>query len=99
TRSDRDWSSDVCSSDLGQRTEALAGFKAGRHRILVATDIVARGIDIEDLGHVINFDVPADPGSYIHRVGRTARAEATGDAFTFEIGRASCRERGEEEGV
>ena len=67
----------------GQRTAALEGFKAGRHRILVATDIVARGIDVEALGHVINFDVPADPDSYIHRVGRTARAEATGDAFTF----------------
>jgi ATP-dependent RNA helicase RhlE len=66
-----------------QRTAALAGFKAGQHRVLVATDIVARGIDVEELGHVINFDVPADPDSYIHRVGRTARAEATGDAFTF----------------
>jgi ATP-dependent RNA helicase RhlE len=66
-----------------QRTAALAGFKSGQHRILVATDIVARGIDVEDLGHVVNFDVPADPDSYIHRVGRTARAEATGDAFTF----------------
>jgi ATP-dependent RNA helicase RhlE len=66
-----------------QRTLALEGFKAGRHRILVATDIVSRGIDIEELGHVINFDVPADPDSYVHRVGRTARAEATGDAFTF----------------
>jgi ATP-dependent RNA helicase RhlE len=66
-----------------QRTEALAGFKEGRHRILVATDIVSRGIDVEALGHVVNFDVPADPDSYIHRVGRTARAEATGDAFTF----------------
>jgi len=66
-----------------QRTLALAGFKEGKHRVLVATDIVARGIDIEDLSHVINFDVPADPDSYIHRVGRTARAEATGDAFTF----------------
>lgn len=66
-----------------QRTLALEGFKAGRHRILVATDIVARGIDVEALGHVVNFDVPADPDSYIHRVGRTARAEATGDAFTF----------------
>ena len=66
-----------------QRTRALDGFKAGHHRILVATDIVSRGIDVEDLGHVINFDVPADPDSYIHRVGRTARAEATGDAFTF----------------
>ncbi|MCX6551157.1 MAG: helicase-related protein [Acidobacteria bacterium] len=66
-----------------QRTAAPAGFKAGRFRILVATDIVARGIDIEDLGHVVNFDVPEDPDAYIHRVGRTARAEATGDAFTF----------------
>jgi ATP-dependent RNA helicase RhlE len=67
----------------GQRTAALAGFKAGRHRILVATDIVARGIDVEELGHVINFDVPQDPDAYIHRVGRTARAEMTGDAFTL----------------
>ncbi len=66
-----------------QRTLALEGFKSGRHRVLVATDIVARGIDVEALGHVINFDVPADPDSYVHRVGRTARAEATGDAFTF----------------
>jgi ATP-dependent RNA helicase RhlE len=66
-----------------QRTAALAAFKEGKHRVLVATDIVARGIDVEELGHVINFDVPADPDSYIHRVGRTARAEATGDAFTF----------------
>jgi ATP-dependent RNA helicase RhlE len=66
-----------------QRTAALAGFKAGETKVLVATDIVARGIDIEELGHVVNFDVPADPDSYIHRVGRTARAEATGDAFTF----------------
>ena len=66
-----------------QRTLALAEFKQGKHRVLVATDIVARGIDVEDLSHVINFDVPADPDSYIHRVGRTARAEATGDAFTL----------------
>jgi len=66
-----------------QRTLALAGFKDGKFRVLVATDIVARGIDIEDLSHVINFDVPADPDAYIHRVGRTARADATGDAFTF----------------
>jgi ATP-dependent RNA helicase RhlE len=66
-----------------QRTAALAGFKSGEHRVLVATDIVARGIDVEQLGHVINFDVPADPDAYIHRVGRTARADATGDAFTL----------------
>ncbi|CAN5738097.1 hypothetical protein BH23GEM9_BH23GEM9_32020 [soil metagenome] len=66
-----------------QRTQALAGFKDGRYRVLVATDIVARGIDVEALEHVINFDVPAVADDYIHRVGRTARAEATGDAFTF----------------
>jgi ATP-dependent RNA helicase RhlE len=66
-----------------QRTQALAGFKSGRHRVLVATDIAARGIDVEALGHVINFDVPKMPEDYIHRVGRTARAELTGDAFTF----------------
>src|SRR5436189_1458422 len=66
-----------------QRTQALAGFKAGRFRVLVATDIAARGIDVEALSHVVNFDVPKVPGDYIHRVGRTARAELTGDAFTF----------------
>src|SRR5688572_2154596 len=66
-----------------QRTEALAGFKAGKYRILVATDIAARGIDVEALSHVVNFDVPNVPEDYIHRVGRTARAELTGDAITF----------------
>jgi ATP-dependent RNA helicase RhlE len=67
----------------GQRTEALAGFKDGRYRVLVATDIAARGIDVEALGHVVNFDVPAASEDYIHRVGRTARAELTGEAFTL----------------
>jgi ATP-dependent RNA helicase RhlE len=66
-----------------QRTAALAQFKAGRCPVLVATDIVARGIDVEDLGHVVNFDVPEAPEDYIHRIGRTGRAEATGEAFTF----------------
>jgi ATP-dependent RNA helicase RhlE len=66
-----------------QRTEALAGFKSGKYRVLVATDIAARGIDVEALSHVVNFDVPAVPEDYIHRVGRTGRAELTGDAFTF----------------
>jgi ATP-dependent RNA helicase RhlE len=66
-----------------QRTRALAGFKAGGFRVLVATDIASRGIDVEALSHVINFDVPNVPDDYIHRVGRTARAELTGDAFTF----------------
>jgi len=66
-----------------QRTAALAGFKSGKHRVLVATDIAARGIDVEELGHVVNFDVPVAPEDYIHRVGRTGRAEATGEAYTF----------------
>ncbi len=65
------------------RTKALAGFKDGTYRVLVATDIAARGIDVEALGHVVNFDVPPAPEDYIHRVGRTARAEMTGEAFTF----------------
>jgi ATP-dependent RNA helicase RhlE len=66
-----------------QRTAALAGFKAGSFPVLVATDIAARGIDVDQLGHVVNFDVPQAPEDYIHRVGRTGRAEATGEAFTF----------------
>jgi superfamily II DNA/RNA helicase len=66
-----------------QRTQALEAFKAGKFAVLVASDIAARGIDVEGLSHVINFDVPASPDDYIHRVGRTARAEATGDAFLF----------------
>ncbi|MFM2141385.1 MAG: hypothetical protein RLZZ25_1650, partial [Gemmatimonadota bacterium] len=66
-----------------QRTEALADFKSGKVRVLVATDIVARGIDVEALEHVVNFDVPHLPEDYIHRVGRTARADATGEAFTL----------------
>ena len=66
-----------------QRTEALAGFKSGKYRVLVATDIAARGIDVEALGHVVNFDVPPAAEDYIHRVGRTGRAEMTGEAFTF----------------
>ena len=65
------------------RTDALAGFKTGRYRVLVATDIVARGIDVEALEHVVNFDVPHVPEDYVHRVGRTARADAIGDAYTF----------------
>jgi ATP-dependent RNA helicase RhlE len=66
-----------------QRTAALEGFKSGRFPVLVATDIAARGIDVDALGHVVNFDVPQVPEDYIHRVGRTGRAEATGEAFTF----------------
>ena len=66
-----------------QRTRALQDFKRGKFRVLVATDIAARGIDIVDLGHVVNFDVPMVPEDYVHRVGRTARAEKLGDAITF----------------
>jgi len=66
-----------------QRTQALAAFKDGRCRVLVATDIAARGIDVTGLSHVVNFDVPPAAEDYIHRVGRTARAEAVGDAFTL----------------
>jgi len=66
-----------------QRSRALAGFKAGQYRVLVATDVAARGIDVEALGHVVNFNVPKVPEDYIHRVGRTARADLTGEAFTL----------------
>jgi len=66
-----------------QRTAALAGFKDGRFQVLVATDIAARGIDIDALSHVVNFDVPNLSEDYIHRVGRTARAQAVGDALTL----------------
>ena len=66
-----------------QRSHALQAFKHGRYRLLVATDVAARGIDVEALSHVVNFDMPNQPEDYIHRVGRTARAELTGDAFTF----------------
>ena len=66
-----------------QRTEALAGFRNGRFQVLVATDIAARGLDVVDLDLVVNFDVPGDTEDYIHRVGRTARAEAIGNAFTL----------------
>ncbi len=66
-----------------QRTRALDEFKRGKFRVLVATDIAARGIDVVALGHVINYDVPMVPEDYVHRVGRTARASAKGDAITF----------------
>jgi ATP-dependent RNA helicase RhlE len=66
-----------------QRTQALAGFKSGKYRVLVATDIAARGIDVTELGHVVNFDVPNVAEDYVHRVGRTGRAQAAGTAFTL----------------
>ncbi len=66
-----------------QRTKALADFKHGKIRVLVATDIAQRGLDINGISHVINYDVPQQPEDYVHRIGRTGRADATGDAFTF----------------
>ena len=66
-----------------QRTRALDDFKRGKYRVLVATDIAARGIDVVALGHVVNYDVPMVPEDFVHRVGRTARAQAKGDAITF----------------
>jgi ATP-dependent RNA helicase RhlE len=66
-----------------QRQQALDGFKKGRHRVLVATDIVARGIDVEGISHVINYDLPNVPEDYVHRIGRTARAGKSGIAFTL----------------
>lgn len=65
------------------RERALAGFRGGQVRVLVATDIAARGLDIDDVTHVVNFDVPNEPESYVHRIGRTARAGASGTAVTF----------------
>ena len=67
----------------GQRQSALKGFKDGTHQIMVATDIAARGLDVESISHVINYDMPDTADAYIHRIGRTGRAERTGDAFTL----------------
>jgi ATP-dependent RNA helicase RhlE len=67
----------------GQRQSALAGFKSGHYQVMVATDIAARGLDVEGISHVINYDMPATADDYIHRIGRTGRAERTGDAFTL----------------
>jgi ATP-dependent RNA helicase RhlE len=67
----------------GERTRALEDFKSGKIRVLVATDIAQRGLDVSGISHVINFDVPQQPEDYVHRIGRTGRAAATGDAFTF----------------
>jgi ATP-dependent RNA helicase RhlE len=66
-----------------QRTKALERFRSGKVRVLVATDVVSRGIDVEGISHVVNYDVPTNPEDYVHRIGRTARAGATGTAYTF----------------
>lgn len=66
-----------------QRIEALEGFKSGRYGVMVATDIAARGIDVAGVSHVINYDIPQHPEDYVHRIGRTGRAQRSGDAFTL----------------
>lgn len=68
-----------------EREQALNGFRNGRYEVLVATDIAARGLDIADVSHVINYDVPQHPEDYIHRIGRTGRMDALGDAFTLMV--------------
>ena len=68
-----------------EREQALNGFRNGRYEVMVATDIAARGIDVEQISHVINFDVPHHPEDYVHRIGRTGRAQSVGDAFTIMI--------------
>jgi len=68
-----------------ERIDALEGFKRGRYEIMVATDIAARGIDIAGVSHVINYDVPQHPEDYVHRIGRTGRAQNVGDAFTIMV--------------
>jgi ATP-dependent RNA helicase RhlE len=67
----------------GARQRALAGFERGKTRVLIATDIVARGIDVDNISHVINYELPNDAESYVHRIGRTARAGADGTAYSF----------------
>ena len=66
-----------------ERIEALEGFRSGKYEVMVATDIAARGLDIAGVSHVINFDVPGHPEDYVHRIGRTGRAQNVGDAFTI----------------
>jgi ATP-dependent RNA helicase RhlE len=69
-----------------ERVEALEGFKSGKYEVMVATDIAARGLDIAGVSHVINYDVPEHPEDYVHRIGRTGRAQNVGDAFTLTNG-------------
>jgi ATP-dependent RNA helicase RhlE len=78
-----------------QRREALDGFKQGRYRVLVATDIASRGIDVNGIALVLNYDLPANPEDYVHRIGRTARAGAGGHAISF----VTPEQRGEVRGI
>ncbi len=74
----------------GARTKALDGFKRGQYRVLVATDVAARGLDVDDITHVINYDMPREAETYVHRIGRTARAGADGDAISFCCAEERC---------
>lgn len=87
------WKAAEMHSDLDQaaREEAINGFRSGRIDILIATDIIARGIDIDDISMVVNFDVPREAEDYVHRIGRTARANADGKAVTFVSGRDQAK--------
>jgi ATP-dependent RNA helicase RhlE len=83
--------------NMQQRGSAMEAFSEGHVQVLVATDVAQRGLDIEGISHVVNFDVPADPEDYVHRIGRTGRAGASGDAITFmtaaELGQVRSIER------
>jgi ATP-dependent RNA helicase DeaD len=81
----RGYDVEVIHGDLSQaqRERAISGFREGRADILVATDVASRGLDIPDVSHVLNYDIPLDPEAYVHRIGRTARAGRTGTALTF----------------
>jgi ATP-dependent RNA helicase RhlE len=68
-----------------ERERALSGFREGKFEVLVATDIASRGLDIADVSHVVNYDVPQHPEDYVHRIGRTGRAQASGDAMTLMV--------------
>jgi len=70
---------------LAQRREALDGFKSGKYRVLIATDIAARGIDVTGIELVVNYDLPQDPSDYVHRIGRTGRAGLAGKAVSFAL--------------
>ncbi|MDQ3556218.1 MAG: C-terminal helicase domain-containing protein [Gemmatimonadota bacterium] len=72
--------------NMQQRVRALDAFRGGEVRVLVATDVAQRGLDVEGISHVINYDAPQDPEGYVHRIGRTARAGETGEAITFMSG-------------
>ena len=77
-----------------QRTQAVEGFRSGSYRVLVATDVAARGLDIDGITHVVNYEVPSNRETYVHRVGRTGRADATGTALTLVAPEETARAAG-----